>query len=285
MTPRVSVVTACFNDGRQLHLPIGAVIAQTLNDWEMIVVDDGSTDPDTLAILERISHPQIRVLRQANQRLPAARNAGIEVARGQYVLPLDADDRIVPHCLERFVETLDAQPTAAVAYSGHEVFGSHHHRYPVHAFDGFQLLCRNFIPVCSMFRRDAWRAVGGYYTGMHGAEDWEFWLNLFAHGFQFVSIAEPLVQIQSRSGSLIKRNRSRYRQFLRLIHRRHPDLFAPENMARLRRNHHITWAENLIYRTPPEVRCWLEWLPRAPTVGLLNRLGLYRHRPRQRTPA
>src|SRR5262245_39259458 len=155
-TPRVSVVTACFNDGRHLHLPVDSVIAQTFPDWEMIVVDDGSTDPHTQDVLQRIAHPRIRVLRQSNQRLPAARNAGIEAARGEYILPLDADDWIEPRCLERFVETLDASPGAAVAYSGYDVFGAHHHRYAAHTFDGYQLLCRNYLPACSMFRRDAW---------------------------------------------------------------------------------------------------------------------------------
>ena len=88
---RVSVVLPCYNSHRYLQKTLDSLRAQTFRDFEMILVDDGSDDPDTLAFIDSLAD-DVRVLRQPNTGLPAARNTGILHAKGEYVLPLDCDD-------------------------------------------------------------------------------------------------------------------------------------------------------------------------------------------------
>lgn len=109
MSPRVSVVVPCFNYGRFVAEAVASILAQSFRDFEVIVVDDGSTD-DTPDVLRRITDPRVRVLRQANQGCAAARNAGRALARGEFLAFLDADDLWRPTYLERQMEVLDAEP-------------------------------------------------------------------------------------------------------------------------------------------------------------------------------
>src|SRR5215213_6636466 len=96
MSPRVTIVIPCFNLGEYLADTIDSVLAQTFQDFEIIVVNDGSTDERTNRIISDLSHPKIRTIATANQGLARARNSGIAGAAGDYILPLDADDKIAP---------------------------------------------------------------------------------------------------------------------------------------------------------------------------------------------
>ena len=94
--PAVSVVIPCYNQGQYLAEAVASVNAQTFTDWEIVVVDDGSTDPTTQRLLTAFTHPRARLVRSANGGLAAARNLGISHAAGRFILPLDCDDRIAP---------------------------------------------------------------------------------------------------------------------------------------------------------------------------------------------
>jgi hypothetical protein len=93
--PEVSVIIPCYNQGQYLHEAIDSVLAQTFTDLEIIVVDDGSTDPATREILDTLNRTNTWLLRRKNGGLAAARNSGISTASGRYILPLDCDDRIL----------------------------------------------------------------------------------------------------------------------------------------------------------------------------------------------
>jgi len=92
----VSVIIPCYNQGQYLTESIGSVLASDHQKIEIIVVDDGSTDPETCRILGGLDYPKTRLIRRENGGLAAARNSGIAAAQGRYILPLDADDRIGP---------------------------------------------------------------------------------------------------------------------------------------------------------------------------------------------
>ena len=92
--PQVSVIIPCYNQGRYLDDAITSVLVQTYQNFEILIVDDGSTEPETIEILQDYQQPKTRIIRTENQGVATARNLGIAQAQGTYILPLDADDKI-----------------------------------------------------------------------------------------------------------------------------------------------------------------------------------------------
>jgi glycosyltransferase involved in cell wall biosynthesis len=185
----VSLVIATFNHARLLGDAIDSALAQTLSGVDIIVVDDGSTD-DTPAVLERYGG-RIRVLRQPNRGLAAARNTGLAAARGTYVAFLDADDVMAPAKLAEQVAVLERAPTIGWTYcdvlietvaTGATVRASDRFGYAARALDGWlfpELIHGNFIPaIAPLVRRTALDAAGGFDERLTALEDWDLWLRL-----------------------------------------------------------------------------------------------------------
>ncbi len=187
--PDVSVIIATYNQACYLKAAIDSVIAQTFGDWELIVVDDGSTD-GTAAVVNAFSDPRVRFIRQANQERSAARNRGTDVATGRFLAFLDADDFWHPMFLAELREQLIAHPQAALATCGsHTVDAQGGHidtlppRLPVGVGqqDALRLLLRgNQIQSCGavLAKADAVREVGGFDTSLRQGEDWDLWLRI-----------------------------------------------------------------------------------------------------------
>ena len=186
---RVSLIIATFNHARFLGAAIDSALAQTLGAVDVIVVDDGSTD-DTPAVLARYAG-RVRVLRQPNRGLAAARNAGLAAARGTYVAFLDADDVMAPTKLAAQLEVLERSPTIGWTYCDvlietvamrTTVTASERFGYGARALDGWlfpELIHGNFIPaIAPMIRRTALDAVGGFDERLTALEDWDMWLRL-----------------------------------------------------------------------------------------------------------
>ncbi len=194
--PTVSVVIPCYRQAALLPFAVSSVALQTLRDWEIVVVDDGSPD-DTAEVTERLASRlpagRLRLLRQANAGAPAARNAGIAASRGRYVLPLDADDAIDPSFLEKTVAALEADPAASIAFTDVVLFGGRSGVWRMGPFDLESLRERNRLCCTSLLRRDAWETIGGFRPEMtSGYEDWDFWIACAARGLRAVHVAEPL---------------------------------------------------------------------------------------------
>ncbi|MGA3073859.1 MAG: glycosyltransferase family 2 protein [Bryobacteraceae bacterium] len=119
MTPRVSVIVPAYNAAVYLHYAIDSVLAQTYLDWEIVIVDDGSTD-HTRAVVDSYQpqlHDKLQYVHQPKQGVSAARNKGIRAARGEFIALLDADDVWLPHHLERGVQAMDADPAAGLVHA------------------------------------------------------------------------------------------------------------------------------------------------------------------------
>ena len=186
---RVSLVIATFNHARLLGGAIDSALAQTLHGVDVIVVDDGSTD-DTQAVLARYAG-RVRVLRQPNRGLAAARNAGLAAARGTYVAFLDADDVMAPAKLAEQVAVLERAPTIGWTYcdvlietvaTGATVRASERFGYASRMLEGWlfpELIHGNFIPaIAPLVRRTALDAAGGFDERLTALEDWDMWLRL-----------------------------------------------------------------------------------------------------------
>lgn len=181
--PCVSVIIPCFNQGEYLHDAVQSVLNQRYDSLEIIIVNDGSTDSTTIEALKAYTSPTIRVLHTENQGLSRARNNGIAVARGRYILPLDADDAIAEGYISRAVAVLDANPHMGIVY-GEAVFtGAASGRWNLPPASLHRMLTRNVIFHAAFFRKSAWEKTGGYNSNMrYGLEDWDFWLSLLEQG-------------------------------------------------------------------------------------------------------
>lgn len=238
---KVTILVPCYNGGRFLDQLFASLAAQTFRDFEVVIVDDGSTDPDTKGRLERLP-PEIRVIRQDNKGLAAARNTGFRSARTEFVLPLDCDDVIEPTFLAEAFEILANAPAdVAFVFSHIKLTGG---RQGVHecSFDPFDQLFLNELPYCLLTRKAAWAAVGGYdesmRNGYDGYADWDFNIHLCVAGFRAVGIPKPLfvywVRTDGMLVSLSARMHGTIWRFVRHKYREHYRI--PALITRWRRN-------------------------------------------------
>lgn len=202
---KLSVIIPCFNHGEFLPEAVASVTNTWRDDIELIVVDDGSTDERTCKEMDALVAQGIRVVRQENQGLAAARNAGILAARGEYILPLDADNRLRPGYIEHGIRILDANPDFGVVYSDAQYMGTRTDRWRVGPFDRDRLLEWNYIDACAVYRRSIWEQNNGYDGTMpvQGLEDWDFWLGALEHGWQFAYVPEILFDYRVVPQSMI----------------------------------------------------------------------------------
>src|SRR4051794_26556212 len=224
MPPRISVLMPCFNHGQFIGEAIASVLAQTVQDFEIVVVDDGSTDVETRETLSRLNSPRTTVLTTANRGLPAARNWAAQHASGECFCALDADDKLAPTWFEAALRVLDAHPEVAFVSHWLETFGDEHWTWKPERCDLPSLLARNAVNGAALVRRNAFEAVGGYDESMReGCEDWDFWLRLVEHGFDGTIIPEVLFHYRRRADSMsrVMLDEERYRKPLDVLLTKH----------------------------------------------------------------
>lgn len=203
MTPRVSVVVPCYNQGRYLDEAVGSVLAQTFQDLEILVVDDGSTDPDTRRLLDAYDRPRTRVLRGENRGLSGARNVGIRAATGEYVCCLDADDLLEPTLLEKSVAVLDARPEVTFVSHWLRTFGDEAWDWTPERCDFPALLDANTVNGAAPVRRQAVLDAGLFDESMRdGCEDWDLWIRLVERGAKGAILPEFLFRYRRRPDSM-----------------------------------------------------------------------------------
>jgi glycosyltransferase involved in cell wall biosynthesis len=190
---RIGIVIPAFNAARWIGTAIASVLAQTHTGWSLVVVDDGSID-DTADVVGGFHDPRIRLMRQANRGVSAARNAGFDVLSPDTkdaVLFLDADDWLACDALSRLAAAVKASP-AAVAASGACSFADIGLvRCPPSGDLLRRLLVRNLFANGGhvLLRTPAVRAAGGFLPGLAYGEDWEFWIRIALQG-RFASVPD-----------------------------------------------------------------------------------------------
>jgi hypothetical protein len=200
---RVAVVIPCFNYGRFLAEAVESVVAQSLHPGEIIIVDDGSTD-ETRDVAQRLiaAHGEISIrliTTPPSGSAGASRNVGVEATAAEYVLCLDADDRLHAGFLQTCVAALDEHPLAAIAYGDILGFDDDGVVQRLCEWDTRQELLVNLVGSASLFRRAAWEQVGGYDTEI-GHADWDFWIGCIEHGWVGVRAAGALWHYRVHDG-------------------------------------------------------------------------------------
>lgn len=230
--PKVSVVIPCFNLGRYLDETVDSVLKQTMCDFEIIIVNPGSTDGQTNALLADYRRPKTTIIRTGPKTAGGARNTGISVSRAAYIICLDADDLLEPECLEKTSRILDASPEVGLVTFWYKMFGDRCGEVTPKSASLVDFLIENCACTASLFRREAWEKAGGYDEELPGYEDWDFWISILENGYSARIIEEFLFRYRERSGG--KHRRSDSAEFrdgiMRRIMERHAASFRAHAM-------------------------------------------------------
>lgn len=183
----------CYNDGQYIMEAIDSVRQQTYKDWELIIVDDGSDDEETIRIIDSIQDENIKIYHTNHLHPAGARNYGIERANGIYILPVDSDDKIEKTYMEKAVKKIESNDKIGVVYCEADLFGEKTGKWqlPQYSFD--KMLLDNIVFVTALFYKKDWESVGGFNTNMEaGMEDYDFWLGILELGKEIYQIPEIL---------------------------------------------------------------------------------------------
>ena len=184
----------CYNDGAYIGQAVDSVKAQTYQNIELIIVDDGSDEKETVDVIKKLGEEDgISVLHTDRLRPAGARNHGICAASGKYILPLDADDKIDRTYVEKCVKILESDEKVGVVYCFADLFGKKKGRWELPPYSFKNMLVDNIVFVTAMFRKEDWEKVGGFDVSMvAGMEDYAFWLSILALGKEIYQIPEVL---------------------------------------------------------------------------------------------
>lgn len=222
---RVSVIIPCYNQGQYVDEAVDSMLHQTFQEFEIILVNDGSTDTFTIQKLQHYYKPKTTVIHTPNQGLPNARNHGITLAKGDYILPLDADDYFQATFLEKAVHVLDIQPEVGVVSCGMQCFGISQKRHLPKGGGVKNFLAQNNACVASLFRKRCWEEAGGYHETPKGYEDWNLWLDITKRDWQIHVIPEYLFYYRRRPGSMIRESDAMKPELIKQLVNNHRELF------------------------------------------------------------
>jgi len=195
MTPRISIIMPVYNMSAYIKEAVDSVILQTFQNWELIIIDDCSTD-NSLDIIRKLAskNHKIHIISTKNNTgspiIP--RNMGIAVANGEYIFPLDADDKIAPTCLQKLIDAADAG-LGDVIYPMTAYFGQRTEPFNIPLPHKKNMPATNCVINSALYKKSDWEKYGGYDTNMQaGYEDWDFWLNFIEDNRHFYRIPETL---------------------------------------------------------------------------------------------
>lgn len=227
--PLVSVLMPAYNQAEYIKDALDSLLNQTYRNWEVAVVDDGS--PDNVAEIVKPyaeKDSRIRFYHTENNGLSGARNFAASVTKGEYMIPLDADDKFEPDYIEKCVKAFIGDSGLSVVYCEWKMFGETN-RTPCLKYSGYRdLLVSNSIFCAAMFRRDDFNKAGGYDTKIpYCFEDWEFWIRLLGDDSKVYQIPEPLFlyRIKSASMSTEAKIENRHRITQNYIFNKHKKLY------------------------------------------------------------
>ncbi|MFY8024167.1 MAG: glycosyltransferase family 2 protein [Sediminibacterium sp.] len=228
----VSIVIPCYNHGEYLQEALDSINIDNINyPVEIIIVDDGSSDHATIQKLDSLKQLNYTIIHQENGGPGKARNTGINIAVGKFILPLDADNKIKPNYINKAVPILEKNQ-ADIVYAVPEFFGDTSNKkrqFKVRPFDDLGLVTGNCADACAIFRKEVWIKNGGYDEAMpyFGFEDWEFWINASKNNFTFHFIKEKLFFYRIDNNSMISQFNNAERNVLmhRYLAKKHADFF------------------------------------------------------------
>lgn len=224
----VSIIVPCYNQAIYLAESLQSVLDQVYSNWECIIVNDGSpdnTEEVSYSFCEKDS--RFRYLYKVNGGLSSARNAGIQAAKGKYILPLDADDLISPNYLNEAVQILDFDRDVKLVYAKAKYFGAKSGEWKMKLYSFRNLLQYNMIYCSAFFRREDFEKTKGYNTNMKkGLEDWDFWLSLLTENDKVIQIPHFHFFYRIKDNSMLTSiTEAQYEELYLQVFKNHSDLY------------------------------------------------------------
>lgn len=257
MFPRISIIMPVWNGEKFLAAAVDSLLAQTFTDFELLVIDDGSTD-HTPDILRACGDPRLRVLRLDHAGIVIALNQGLAQAKAGWIARLDADDISEPNRLELQWQAISRHPGAVLCHTAITVFGevsarAGEARLPrSRSFTALRLCCQCPIAHSTvLFKKNVALAVGGYFPEERHAEDFSLWGRMLEQG-EFIGLPERLVRFRIHNQSVSRQNLTAQQDLARKIGTRHCRMFFQLDEAEARR-------ANSILLTASRERPWLDW--------------------------
>lgn len=231
-SPKVSIIVPCYNQAHFLNDSLQSVLNQIFEAWECIIVNDGSPD-NTEEVAQKWSAKDARFkyVKKPNGGLSSARNAGIAISRGDFILPLDADDLIHQDYLQKLLPVIENNDAIEVV-SCYSIFFRDaidnvvNTRKPTGTtIDA--LLYENMIMATSLYRKESWNRVGGYDESMKdGFEDWDFWISILKDGAEFKIFPEFLFYYRKAAASMLTNTVANHLESVtKYIYKKHPEVY------------------------------------------------------------
>lgn len=229
-TPKVTIVVPCYNQGQYLDEALQSLLNQTFTDWECIIVNDGSTDTtEGVAMKWETKDPRFTYIYQENGGVSSARNLGIEKAKAEFILTLDADDKYEASFLEKAMTVLVDNPEIGIVSSWGRYFTNEKQLqiYKLMGKSTVDFLFQNAAIGTSLFRKVCWEQVGGYDENPeNGLEDWEFYLRVCALGWNVHIIEEVLFFYRQHETSRTIGVNKKYNQAKKYLYIKNKDIYC-----------------------------------------------------------
>lgn len=224
--PKASIIIPCYNQGYWLNDAVDSALTQDYDDYDIILINDGSTDPVSNRVFEQIEHSRIQKISTGNKGLAEARNTAIRASDATFILPLDSDDRISPYFLSKAVPILEAKTNIGIVYSDIELFGEQQGVWKLEPYSFPEVLINPQIVASALYRKSEWEKAGGYKSDMiYGWEDYDFWLSLIETGLDVHRIPEVLFYYRRSEGSMAGLDRKKMLFSFKKLFEHHKELY------------------------------------------------------------
>lgn len=228
-TPLVSVVVPVYNMELFLSETLDSILASDYPNFEVVVVDDGSKDASYRVACEYAAKDaRVKAYTQPNGGACAARNHAVRLSRGEFILPVDADNLIEPNLISEAVAAILADSSVKVVAPRADFFGGRTGEWKLPCFSLHLLARKNIMDTCALYRRTDWERTGGYCEDIIAREDWEFWIGVLKNGGKVVKLPDIGLHYRIRNVSKRVTDRKLKRHVIATLNRRHPEFFERE---------------------------------------------------------
>lgn len=237
MNKKVSIIITCYNYGKYLEESLDSVLNSDYDNFEVVLIDDGSKDLETIEKVNEIENRKIEnliIIKQENTGTAIARNNGLKASSGEYIIFLDADDKIDKNYIKECVNVLDNNLEVNFVYTS-SIFFNDNKKVKIFnlKYNFYSLLFRNYIPITSMIRREALLFIGGYKHCSY--EDWELYINLSKNNFEGFYLNKYLFFYRVHSNSKQGNDDKNKQQNILEIRNIHKDLYDVENLKLMKK--------------------------------------------------